>query len=310
MGRFGTNQLVNGTDKYQSSVKADSVVRYYLTNSASVRVFRFAIAGAKLKLIGADNGLYEQEKLVESVTLAPSERAVVDVYFPSEGMYPIQNATPNKTYTIGMIRAKGIAVANNTIVDRFSEERTHGSVTAGMEIYRAKAADPPDKRVAVRMKMDMSLMNMMAGHNSGMMGGDTANDSETEDGIEWEDTMLAMNAKSTTKNVKWSLVDLDAADGSIDWSFTRGEIVKLQIANSATTMHPMQHPIHIHGQRFLVTSIDGVPQANLVWKDSIMIPVGKTYELVVAMDNPGNWLIHCHIPEHMEAGMMGKFNVQ
>jgi len=29
----------------------------------------------------------------------------------------------------------------------------------------------------------------------------------------------------------------------------------------------------------------------------------------VQMVNPGDWVIHCHIPEHMEAGMMSEFQV-
>jgi FtsP/CotA-like multicopper oxidase with cupredoxin domain len=27
------------------------------------------------------------------------------------------------------------------------------------------------------------------------------------------------------------------------------------------------------------------------------------------MSNPGDWMMHCHIAEHLHAGMMLKFNV-
>ena len=71
----------------------------------------------------------------------------------------------------------------------------------------------------------------------------------------------------------------------------------------------MQHPFHIHGQRFLVLSVDGVPNENLVWKDTALVPVGSTVDYLVEMSNPGRWMAHCHIAEHLEAGMMLSFSV-
>lgn len=303
MGRFGNVQLVNGKDNYSATVAAGSVIRYYLTNTASVRPFRFAIVNAQMKLIGADNGLYEQEKMVGSVTLAPSERAIVDVYFPQTGSYALQNQTPAKTYNLGTITAAGTPSTNPAVVARFLRQQTHPEVTASMAKNVARADAKPDKRLSIQLNMDMSLMGSMSGQMQN--NAPAAQDS----GIEWEDAMPAANAKSTTKNVSWSLKDLDSPDGKINWNFKKGEVVKIQIANKSM-MHPMQHPVHIHGQRFIVTAIDGIKQTNLVWKDTVMIPAGHTYEVVVAMDNPGDWLIHCHIPEHMEAGMTGKFTVK
>ena len=72
----------------------------------------------------------------------------------------------------------------------------------------------------------------------------------------------------------------------------------------------MQHPMHLHGQRFLVVSRDGKAETNPVWKDTVLVPAGSSYDLLVEFDNPGRWLLHCHIPEHMEAGMMAVFEVK
>ena len=72
----------------------------------------------------------------------------------------------------------------------------------------------------------------------------------------------------------------------------------------------MAHPIHLHGQRFLVLTRDGVRSENLVWKDTAIIPAGETVELLVDMSNPGRWMIHCHIAEHLTAGMMAAFAVE
>ena len=65
----------------------------------------------------------------------------------------------------------------------------------------------------------------------------------------------------------------------------------------------------MHGQRFLIVSRDGVANRNLAWKDTVLVPVGSTVDLLMEASNPGEWMIHCHIAEHLDAGMMGSFKV-
>lgn len=75
-------------------------------------------------------------------------------------------------------------------------------------------------------------------------------------------------------------------------------------------MHPMQHPIHFHGQQFLVLSINGVKQTDLVWKDTVLVPSGQTIDILLYPTNPGTWMAHCHIAEHLEDGMMFTYTVK
>ena len=42
---------------------------------------------------------------------------------------------------------------------------------------------------------------------------------------------------------------------------------------------------------------------NLVWKDTALIPAGDTVDLLLELSNPGQWMLHCHIAEHLESGM-------
>ena len=71
----------------------------------------------------------------------------------------------------------------------------------------------------------------------------------------------------------------------------------------------MQHPMHFHGQRFLVFWANGKRLENLAWKDTVLVPVGSRVRLVLAVTNPGKWLAHCHILEHAAAGMKIVFDV-
>jgi FtsP/CotA-like multicopper oxidase with cupredoxin domain len=49
--------------------------------------------------------------------------------------------------------------------------------------------------------------------------------------------------------------------------------------------------------------------ANLVWKDSTLVAAGETMDILLELSNPGRWMIHCHIAEHLGAGMMAIFTV-
>ncbi len=72
----------------------------------------------------------------------------------------------------------------------------------------------------------------------------------------------------------------------------------------------MQHPIHFHGQRFLVLNTNGKKNDNLVWKDTVLLPSGDSVDILLDASNLGNWMAHCHISEHLESGMMINFSVQ
>jgi len=96
---------------------------------------------------------------------------------------------------------------------------------------------------------------------------------------------------------------------AIDWRFKRGDVVKIRIRNERNPFHTMHHPIHFHGQRFLVLSHDGIPNEHLAWKDTMLLPAGVTADLLLEISNPGVWMAHCHIAEHIASGMMFVFHV-
>ena len=74
--------------------------------------------------------------------------------------------------------------------------------------------------------------------------------------------MPRMNWVTTADRVRWILRDLDTGleNDAIDWRFRRGDVVRIRLRNDRGAVHAMQHPVHIHGQRFLVLSRDGVPE--------------------------------------------------
>ena len=135
---------------------------------------------------------------------------------------------------------------------------------------------------------------------------------EGSGGIEWEDDMVDVNRLTTTATMHWRFVDrtAGAADTAPDWRFRVGERVKIRLVNEMDSDHPMHHPFHLHGAgRFLVLARDGVVEPNLVWKDTVLVRTGQTVDILFDITEPGLWMAHCHIAEHMQSGMMFSFTV-
>ena len=82
----------------------------------------------------------------------------------------------------------------------------------------------------------------------------------------------------------------------------KGERVALVMTNSTG----MPHPMHLHGHRFQVVEIAGMPLAGAV-RDTVRVPPGQRVVVVFDADNPGTWAFHCHMLYHMEAGMFQTF---
>jgi FtsP/CotA-like multicopper oxidase with cupredoxin domain len=307
MGRYGNIMLTNGETDYKLAVGKGDVVRLYMTNAANSRPFNVAIANARMKIVGGDNGAYEQDVWKDEVLIGPSERIIVEVLFDTSGTFAIQNKTPDKTYTFGNIVVTDTSTKASYATE-FSQLKTHADTIKSIDPFRSYFDNAPDKRIALTIEMGGA-----GGHT--MSDGTMMNGSMTKtksDGIEWEDANTMMNAMSSAAMVKWHIVDQDTGkrDMDIDWNFKKGTPVKIRIFNDPKSAHPMQHPIHFHGQRFLVVSRDGVRQTNLVWKDTVLVKAGETVDIVLDTSNPGVWMAHCHILEHIEAGMMMNYKVQ
>jgi len=311
MGRVGNVLLVNGEPRYDLHVSRGDIVRFFITNVSSSRTFNLSFGGAPIKVVASDVSRFEREERVPSVVIAPAERYVVEVRFGGPHVYRIVNAVQAINHyagefspevdTLGAVTA-GAAPAAPDYTRQFATLRTNDAVSRDIARYRQYFDKPPDKTLVLTV-----VTNALPLATVQFMNVDTAYFAP----VEWVDGMPDMNWLSTSKQVRWVL--RDSATGKenmdIDWNVRRGTVVKLRIVNDPKSFHPMQHPIHLHGQRMLVVSRDGVATKNLVWKDTALIPVGSTVDLLIDASNPGAWMLHCHIAEHLGSGMMTVLHV-
>jgi FtsP/CotA-like multicopper oxidase with cupredoxin domain len=82
---------------------------------------------------------------------------------------------------------------------------------------------------------------------------------------------------------------------------------------TVTNSTKWSHPLHLHGFFFQVLDDKGAPVRPLAWKDTVDIPFDKTVHLAVRFDDregvSGAWMLHCHVLDHAEAGLMGSVQV-
>jgi suppressor of ftsI len=314
MGRFGNVLLVNGEPRWDARVRRGEVVRLFLTNVSSTRVFNLSFRGAatRMKVVASDLSRYQREAWVDNVTIAPAERFVVDVRFDQTGNASLVNRVRaidhiqarffDETQTLGVVRVSS-ARATPNYAATFEQLRQNADVAAEVDRYRAQFRRPADHELRITLEtgdLPFPLRPLMAF------------ESVYRHPVEWSGTMPEMDWVATGRAVRWILREPSSGRENMDitWRFRVGDVVKLRLVNDRSALHAMQHPIHIHGQRFLVVSVNGVPNDHLVWKDTVLVPTGFVTEVLLELSNPGKWMLHCHVAEHIETGMRMVFEVE
>jgi FtsP/CotA-like multicopper oxidase with cupredoxin domain len=299
MGRFGNVLLVNGNERWRLEARPGERFRLYLTNAASARSFNLSLAGARLRVVAGDAGSYGEPRDVESVVIAPAERYLVEARFEKTGHYPLLNQVRGidrmtgrfftETDTMGMVTVRGTAAR----APRSQEPRAPDSLDALVGSLRGHE---PDRTLLLTLRTGTLPFGLIQALRL---------DTAYAHPVEWTSSMPMMDWLSTAREVTWTIRDsASGAEGmELDWRVPRGAPVVVRLVNDRHVLHPMAHPIHLHGQRFLVLASNGAPNGDPVWKDTVLVPAGGTVDLLIDTSNPGRWMLHCHIAEHLESGM-------
>lgn len=75
---------------------------------------------------------------------------------------------------------------------------------------------------------------------------------------------------------------------------------KVRFANESARLHPM----HIHGMFFKLLTRDGQAVDEPFWRDTVLVYPRQTVDVGMVPLDEGKWMLHCHILEHAESGMM------
>ena len=98
-------------------------------------------------------------------------------------------------------------------------------------------------------------------------------------------------------------------EGSLAREFERldaGRWHRIRFTNASFRLHPM----HVHGQFFKVLARNGEPVDEPYFRDTVLLRRKETVDVGLVPLDWGRWMLHCHIQEHAEAGMMTLVEVQ
>lgn len=278
-GQIGNTVTINGRILDTFPVRSGERIRLRLINAANARIFGLEFQGHRPMVIAYDGQPVEPHEPADGrVVLGPAMR--VDLILDMAGK-------PGERFTV-------IDSFNRSLEYRLVDLVYDSAPLRDRPLDSAVALPPntmpePDIGNAERHEITFGggvMGNMMMA----MMDGRQATMSEMmRSGMAW-----AVNGVVATGHVHEPIVTL-----------TRGRSAVLAL-NNDTAWH---HPIHLHGHSFRVIARNGQPTRHREWQDTVLLHPREQAEIAFVADNPGDWMLHCHILEHQAGGMMGVIRV-
>jgi FtsP/CotA-like multicopper oxidase with cupredoxin domain len=95
----------------------------------------------------------------------------------------------------------------------------------------------------------------------------------------------------------WLLLNGKASPAATPLIVKQGERIRIRFVNMGMDHHPM----HVHGHTFYTTGTEGGRIPETAWwpGNTVLVGVGQARDVEFVADNPGDWMLHCHLPHHM-----------
>ncbi|MEQ9557610.1 MAG: multicopper oxidase family protein [Rhodospirillales bacterium] len=284
-GRFGNTVTVNGQIAEDVPVTPGERIRLRIVNVANARIFRLIFTGHRPWLAAIDGHPVPPRRFDEGqLIIPPGSRAdlILDMTgTPGERFTVIDNSPEGIRYRLADL-AYGPATA------------TPAPARTAPEAWADNPLPEPDLDTATRLELVMEG-GAMGGLESALYKGEklTGRELARRHGMVW-----SFNGEVHPP--------MQYGEHSHPmFTFKKGESVILAIRNDTA----FEHPIHLHGHTFRVLTRNGKPDPDQPWQDTVLLTVDGEAEIAFVADNPGDWMLHCHIMEHQKSGMMGHFRV-
>lgn len=268
-GRLGNWVTVNGQGAYSETVRENERLRLRLVNVANARIFPLAFMGFRAHVVALDGMPLERPQPVEQLGLGPAQRADVVVDVVAEAGEIARIVEPD---------ANGaLAVADFPVVGR-----------ARARALGAPGALPPNPMPEIRGLADVAQAEMII--EGGAMRGLP------------ESTRRGGSVDGTGDRPPiWALAGTSGMPERPFLSLGLGETARIALRNETAFPHGM----HLHGHHFREWRGGQLGP----WRDTILVGAGQSAEIAFVADNPGDWLLHCHMVEHAAGGMMSRIRV-
>lgn len=279
-GRVGNTVTINGRIPETFAVRAGERIRLRLINGANARIFDLEFAGHRPQIIALDGQPVEPHAPPDGrVVLGPAMR--IDLLID-------MTAQPGQRFRVIDTFYRGLEYR---LLDLVYGDEAPLRDLAGAAPVRLPDNPLPEPNLKDAQRHQVVLGGgMMGSMRMAMMDGKQV-DIRTlmHNGLVW-----AINGVAAMGHVHEPLLTLQ-----------RNRSYVLELVND-TMWH---HPVHLHGHSFRVITRDGKPTQHREWQDTVLLSRQERAEIAFVADNPGDWMIHCHILEHQAGGMMGVIRV-
>jgi FtsP/CotA-like multicopper oxidase with cupredoxin domain len=298
-GRVGNFVTLNGLGDFTQPVKARERIRLRLVNGAVARIMRLRFEGHHPVVVALDGQPCEPHEPEDGrILLGPAMRA--DIVLDMLG-------APGRHYAVIDDFYNGLSYRLTEIAyDEQPSLRTQGS-DAQIVLPRNPLTEP-DLAAAERHELvlqggmmgggamaGLGGMDGMMGGMGGMMGSDKGTG-----GMMGMGRMVGVGGGAVWAVNGASMIGDGSADMKPALTFQRGRSVVLTLRNQTAWWHPM----HFHGHSFRVLTRNGAAVPYRQWRDTVLLAPKDTVEIAFLADNPGDWMLHCHVMDHQVSGLM------
>jgi len=277
-GSFGAIRTVNGTVQPRIGMRGSANVRLRLINADPTRIAQIGIGGADAKIVAID-GNAVTPFVLDTWRLGPGMRLDLVVHTAEETEIRLLDYFAASPVLLATLYSNG--------------QKDHDAEAALLQLASPDFTDA--RRLGLELGAGVDANAIPSPQLILLPDGRT---------IDLADSLcLAQGTLWTLNGTSWPDRDHSKLPPPL-FAFQRGERVVLEIANTTSRAHP----IHIHGHTMTVLSASLL--ARPVHRaDTVLVLPNERVAVGFVADNPGNWMIHCHVIEHQETGMMGWFRV-
>lgn len=272
-GRLGNWLTVNGVSLPSIPLRQNEAYRLRLINACNSRVLELDPDALGARVLAYDGQPLASPWPVgySPMLLGPAQR--VDLLY-----------VPEKAGTVELQEVSG---REPFAFARFDVAATRSTATVPAGLPQNNIPEP-DLAVATQVRLVME-----GGAMSGI------------DGVIFEGREISGEDFRKTRQV-WAFNGVANLAKLPLFQARRGETIVLETVNR--TAFP--HAIHTHGHHFrILERSNSTVREDRPWRDTFLIGPEQTTKVAFVADNPGKWLLHCHMLEHAAAGMNTWFEV-
>jgi FtsP/CotA-like multicopper oxidase with cupredoxin domain len=115
---------------------------------------------------------------------------------------------------------------------------------------------------------------------------------------EWAIMPLSTIPNTTSMEFNWFTLNGRSAPYTTPLLVRLGNRVRVRFVNMSPIDH---HPMHLHGHTFWITGTEGgrIPESAWMPSNNVLVAVAQAREVEFIANNPGDWVLHCHMFHHM-----------